>query len=667
MGGDIQDFAEAVVGAVTGETDRLKQFGIVAKTQGDKVSFTFDGVTTTIRRNAEEINEFLTRLGETRFAGSAAREMNTLGGAFSNLQDAIARSADAVGRAGLSDAIIDVTRQLSDLAIGSDDVQKSLGEGLGNVVRKAGEAMAFLAQNIEVVTSALTVLISTRIGAFFGPYGAAIGFVTGLLIDFFTNVEKSNEHLVDFETAMGRAAEAVSKLKDKQGEGARQAIAFGDAQLKAAQDSIDALKEQLGAQEALIRARVKQTAGPKTDVEEVIENSRPMQRGRQRLRELMVELTEMSRRIEALRNLLPEEKKTKTHTETVTTTTTKNPGGPFEDQANALLRLKAALDPVAAGMAELAQQQEMLDGALAKTLLGEEEQARLLRFLGEKTKEFKLEQAGVSELFEDTSALGEYNADIAALKELVDDGTLSWQEYSEAVGAAQARLAEDTKVATEDLKTTMVDLEGAGRQFGSAFASELEAAIFQAKSLDDVLKSLLSSLGSAVFQAGVAAPLQDAFAGIGSSVSGLFGGTGEEAAVGAGEAVAAEGAAQAAPELAALAGEAKALAATIGGTLVKEVAQAGVTTAMQTGATGSLIGVLAELTLAASGAAGALTRVAVAGAGWPLRRSVIRVSRRERISSPRRMRDPCHRIVQLTRHTLRISSSFGPFPNQIHL
>jgi phage tail tape-measure protein len=59
MGKDLDQLIEAVADATTGEFERLKEFGIKAKSEGDNVSFTFRGVTTTVGKNAAEIEKFL--------------------------------------------------------------------------------------------------------------------------------------------------------------------------------------------------------------------------------------------------------------------------------------------------------------------------------------------------------------------------------------------------------------------------------------------------------------------------------------------------------------------------------------------------------------------------------------------------------------------------------
>lgn len=87
MGKDLNQLIEAVADAATGEFERLKEFGIRAKSQGDQVSFTFRGVTTTVGKNAAEIEQYLMELGENNFAGAMTERMNTLDGAISNLGD----------------------------------------------------------------------------------------------------------------------------------------------------------------------------------------------------------------------------------------------------------------------------------------------------------------------------------------------------------------------------------------------------------------------------------------------------------------------------------------------------------------------------------------------------------------------------------------------------
>lgn len=87
MGKDLNQMIEAVADASTGEFERLKEFGIKAKKEGDQVSLTFQGVTKTIGNNAAEITGYLEALGNNQFAGAMAERANTLDGAIASLAD----------------------------------------------------------------------------------------------------------------------------------------------------------------------------------------------------------------------------------------------------------------------------------------------------------------------------------------------------------------------------------------------------------------------------------------------------------------------------------------------------------------------------------------------------------------------------------------------------
>ena len=87
FGKSLEQFIEAVADASTGEFERLKEFGIKAKKDGEVVSLTFQGLTTTIGNNAREITKYLDEIGNNQFAGAMQRRAESLDGALSNLSD----------------------------------------------------------------------------------------------------------------------------------------------------------------------------------------------------------------------------------------------------------------------------------------------------------------------------------------------------------------------------------------------------------------------------------------------------------------------------------------------------------------------------------------------------------------------------------------------------
>jgi phage-related minor tail protein len=89
MGKSLNDMVEAVADAATGEFERLKEFGIRSQSEGDRVKFTFKGVTTEVGKNSEEIQTYLKKLGQTNFGGGMAEQAKTLTGTFSTFSDTI--------------------------------------------------------------------------------------------------------------------------------------------------------------------------------------------------------------------------------------------------------------------------------------------------------------------------------------------------------------------------------------------------------------------------------------------------------------------------------------------------------------------------------------------------------------------------------------------------
>lgn len=104
---DISQMVEAVADAVTGEFERLKEFGIKSKNEGDKIVFTFRGVETEVKNSAEEIEKYLIELGENNFGDAMEAQANTMGGAINAMGSAWENMWYTVGQMGFDEAIAD--------------------------------------------------------------------------------------------------------------------------------------------------------------------------------------------------------------------------------------------------------------------------------------------------------------------------------------------------------------------------------------------------------------------------------------------------------------------------------------------------------------------------------------------------------------------------------
>lgn len=87
-GKSFDQLAEAIIDAQVGENERLKEFGIRASKNGDKVTYTFKEQETTIQNTASAIREYILSLGDLEGVIGANEKISaTFVGRLSNIQD----------------------------------------------------------------------------------------------------------------------------------------------------------------------------------------------------------------------------------------------------------------------------------------------------------------------------------------------------------------------------------------------------------------------------------------------------------------------------------------------------------------------------------------------------------------------------------------------------
>lgn len=218
------DVAEALADAGTGETERLKEFGIKAKSVGDQFEVTFKGITTTIEKGSASWQAYLGQIAESDFGNTLELKANSLAGGIESLQDKITAAASAVYDSGLGEAIQAVVADIGSYFEISGEGAKGLGSVLGEAVKNlwarikeligpVGELPGKIEKVINVATSFAEVIFKvigtlgkitetlgttgtafTALGAAglaaFGPWGAAaaaavaaISLISGALED----------------------------------------------------------------------------------------------------------------------------------------------------------------------------------------------------------------------------------------------------------------------------------------------------------------------------------------------------------------------------------------------------------------------------------------------------------------------------------------------------
>ncbi|WP_321276917.1 tape measure protein [Thiomicrorhabdus indica] len=179
MGKSLNQMVEAVADAATGEFERLKEFGIKASSEGDKVTFTFKGVATEVGKNAAEIEAYLMRLGEVNFAGGMKLQMETLGGQLSNLEDNWAQALNALGTAS-QPAISAAIGGLNDLADGIESAADFMDEAA--LLAGVGLTTALTAKAIPAIWATSTAFNAATASA--GGFAAATRAATAAGLAF---------------------------------------------------------------------------------------------------------------------------------------------------------------------------------------------------------------------------------------------------------------------------------------------------------------------------------------------------------------------------------------------------------------------------------------------------------------------------------------------------
>ena len=149
MGKDITQMAQAVFNATTGEMEMLKQFGVIARVEGDKLAVNFRGSKDLIDRDADAIVGFLRQISQESFSDALEKRANTASGAISNLKDAVSITFSAIGEGGLLQVLGQGALALKQLAQDSIVVANIIGNILLKVFQGLKLAVSLVTTNLQ--------------------------------------------------------------------------------------------------------------------------------------------------------------------------------------------------------------------------------------------------------------------------------------------------------------------------------------------------------------------------------------------------------------------------------------------------------------------------------------------------------------------------------------
>ena len=220
FGKDITQIAQATFNATTGEMEMLKQFGIKAKLEGDKISMIFREQETEIGRNSTEIVEYLRNIAQENFSTALEERANTVSGVFSNLGDAASEVANAIGEGGLNTVLLESGRSLLEMSETAKQVGFVVGQvvlaafrQLGVVLRAVSNQFIYLANAIAIFLSLKVAIAAVTASIAFIKYAKAVG-VARLAMIALNKVGRANILLVA-AIAVGHFTGALDNLIEK--------------------------------------------------------------------------------------------------------------------------------------------------------------------------------------------------------------------------------------------------------------------------------------------------------------------------------------------------------------------------------------------------------------------------------------------------------------------
>lgn len=246
MGKDMMQFIEAVADATSMQFERLKDFGVRAEQEGENVKFTFNGITTAVKKDASEISAYLKKIGDTQFAGAMEEQMKTLGGAISNLKDSYEKALREIGEAGFTEKLTESVKDFEEV-ISDPEFIRSMSE----VASALSQMLPLLAQTAKVGADAFNGLAEEvrDTAEWWAAYSMGhIGFWEWM----FTGQEDAAKRLEEIKKATGIADEEAFEAKRKKDakDKAKAALELADAIKKAQQDEA---RRQKAIEEASIK------------------------------------------------------------------------------------------------------------------------------------------------------------------------------------------------------------------------------------------------------------------------------------------------------------------------------------------------------------------------------------------------------------------------------
>ncbi len=178
----IDQMAAAIFKASTTSIESLQMLGFAGKTNGDKITLSFgsgaDKIEETMEKTTENVLNFVQKVGETRFSTALEDRLNTVSGAFINLDDKVAIFQEKIGSSGLNKSLVTLASTFQTVLTDSDGLAENLGGILAGATDTLNTALIKLNENAQMVKTALigfaAILTVMTANAVIGAFATAI-------------------------------------------------------------------------------------------------------------------------------------------------------------------------------------------------------------------------------------------------------------------------------------------------------------------------------------------------------------------------------------------------------------------------------------------------------------------------------------------------------------
>jgi hypothetical protein len=220
-GKSFTQLAEAVGDALTGEFERLKEFGIKVSKENDQFVARVGDQQVAISKSSTDLVRQLQTLGEEggRFGNAAADNADTLNQSFSNLQGALFETSVTIMEE-LAPALKEVVDDTGNLLRNNAELTKAFGVGLGDAVRTAASGIKLIAANIDLIRNAALAYLGLRFANAFVNLAAKLSGAikaTQSLGGMFTTFNKVLKNTVTRIPIIGTALSSITTIMTRLG------------------------------------------------------------------------------------------------------------------------------------------------------------------------------------------------------------------------------------------------------------------------------------------------------------------------------------------------------------------------------------------------------------------------------------------------------------------